>query len=755
VLRSRIAELEADVSHGGESARGPGEYALGRGALALGDLQRTLKHLQAAWAAGFREPRVAYALALVNGQLYREGLDAAERAGGKDVRETARRELEKRYRDPALELLRQSQGAEVPSTGYVSALVAFYEGKLDEALAHAEAIGDSLPWFFEGPMLKAQILTARATRLADSGDSKRAAEDFDQGRGAAKVAAAIGESEPAAHLALAKLEYSAMRTATYGKGDVQAPFERGQAAVALALRAAPASAEALILEASFFRRLGEHRLDHGADAEESFQRAEQAALAARAASPGSDEARVELAGLMAQWSLLRFQQGRDPREMLDRGLRLIQETSGHGHDYDQSMLLGSLHHTRAQYEVQAGADPGPSRDQAIAAYQEAAALDGQSAAAWSMLGGQYKLRASRPGDADPESDLRRAAEALDRARALNPENWTIYFHSARLREAQAARARARGDDPRALYAEAIELLRAGSTVKPDVPNLHNEIGSVLEAKAREEWDHGGDPMPLLDQALGAFERAVALAPGQGFGQNNTGDALIERARYESALGRDPSKSLLRAEQALREAIQKLPQQAMPQVNLAAVQLLRARQELRSGRDPEAALATAEGSLAAAVKLNPKLARAFQVTGEAHAVRAEWGAARGRPFDAGFEKAMHALARASELDPGDPGPQLAMARTLWSWGTWLGRAGRNTAAHHERTRAAADAALAARPGWPEAAAIRAAALASLAPFAPPEEGPRLLAEARRQLDAALRQNPHLVEEWRPVTGTLGR
>jgi serine/threonine-protein kinase len=172
------------------------------------------------------------------------------------------------------------------------------------------------------------------------------------------VAASIGESEPAVHLALAKLEYSAMRTATYGKGDVQAPFDRGQAAVALALRAAPSSAQARILEASFHRRIGDHRSSQGGDVEDVLRAAEAAANAALSAEPGNAEGRIELATVLALWAQLQAQKGRDPRDKLDRGLRLIQEASGHGPDYDQAMLLGYLHHTRAQYEAQVGADPG-------------------------------------------------------------------------------------------------------------------------------------------------------------------------------------------------------------------------------------------------------------------------------------------------------------------------------------------------------------------------------------------------------------
>ncbi|HVE85360.1 MAG TPA: protein kinase [Myxococcales bacterium] len=751
-LGQRTAELEADVARGGESARGPGEYALGRGALALGDPRQALAHLQAAWDSGFREPRVAYALAVVNGQLYRDGLNAAERAGSKDVREAARRDLEKRYRDPALEFLRQSQGAEVPSPEYVSALVAFYEGRLDDALAHAGAIGDGLPWFFEAPLLKAQVLSVRAARFADSGDSRQAMESFDLARAAVAAATAIGESVPAVYLARAQLEYAALHAAIYGKGDVQGPYDRGLAAVVTARRADPRSVGAGVLEASLHRDLGEHLFSQGQDAEDLLARSERAAESARSLDPTSTEATLELIHTLARQALQRVNRGRDPRDVLDRALRLAEEASARGRNYALSMYLGDLHHSRAAYEAQIGVDPTPSRNRAIEAYEAATHLDDRATAAWSNLGNEYKERGIRPGAADPDGDLRRGAEALERARTLNPASWAICYHAATLRMAMADRTRARGDDPRPTLDEALRLYRAGSALNTAIPNIHNGIGQVLLAEAMDGWDRGEEPMPLVEEALKAFAQAVALAPGQGFGQANAGAAFTVRARYQAALGNDPSGSLAQAEAASREAVERLPKQAILWVNLAAVQVLRARQDLKAGKDPAPPLGAAQEALDTALKLNPKLARAWQTLGEARAVRGEWAAAHGRPFDPAFQEAAEAFERAAQIDPGDATIHLSTASGLRTWGLCRTRAGAEARPPLEQARAAAEAALRARPRWAEAMAVRAAILGALAPAA---GGTPALEEARQQLAGALRVNPHLVPQWGSAIATTDR
>ncbi|HLM43554.1 MAG TPA: serine/threonine-protein kinase, partial [Myxococcaceae bacterium] len=173
-LRGEMAALEAEIREAGEVAVGPGQYALGQGFLALGDVARAREHLEAAWRHGYRESRVAYALALVMGQLYQERLREAERLRDAGQREARKRELERLYRDPALAYLRQSDGAAVPSTEYVAALLAFYEGRSDEALARLDALGDRLPWFHEVPQLRGDIFQAQAARHWNQGKREQA-----------------------------------------------------------------------------------------------------------------------------------------------------------------------------------------------------------------------------------------------------------------------------------------------------------------------------------------------------------------------------------------------------------------------------------------------------------------------------------------------------------------------------------------------------------------------------------------------------
>ncbi|HZI04269.1 MAG TPA: serine/threonine-protein kinase, partial [Archangium sp.] len=169
-LRTRMEALEAEVLQAGEQAVGPGYYALGRALFALGDVDGARERLEAAWAHGYRAPRVAEALALVLGNLYREQLLEVESLQDSARREARRREVEQRFREPALAYLRQGEGPESSTPPlYVSALLAFYEGRHAEALAHLEGLGDTQPWFHDAPLLRGDILQARGSQRWNQG----------------------------------------------------------------------------------------------------------------------------------------------------------------------------------------------------------------------------------------------------------------------------------------------------------------------------------------------------------------------------------------------------------------------------------------------------------------------------------------------------------------------------------------------------------------------------------------------------------
>ncbi|HWN71476.1 MAG TPA: protein kinase, partial [Haliangium sp.] len=530
-LEAQIYALAAEVRTAGAIAAGPGHYALGRGYLALGDTQSAREHLERAWRDGYREPRVAYALALVLGRLYQDGLLEAARIREAERRETERAALAQRWREPALAYLRQSEGADAPSAEYVAALLAYHEERLDDALDHLDAVGERLPWFYEAPKLEGDIYTARATAHWHRGDREAALSDFERARQAYMATAATGRSDPEVYLSMADMEYAALVMALYGRGDPLPHFERGIEAVAQALRAAPAHYDALLLQARLHRRLAEHRTGSQGDTDTPLGTALAAARAALDLAPARPEARLELGRCWRQAAQSAQMRGRDPAAQLEHAAEMLEGIAPLARDYDYYMDLGIVHNLRADQAQQRGGDSLGPRERAIAAWRAAIELEPRLAPAWANLGNAYLQRASDAHAPDPDGDLAHAMDALERARTYNPAHVVPYYHGAWAHELRGQRLRRRGEDPGPDLERAVALYRAGIDINGNLMALHAGLGNALLEQAQVAWERGQAPWPLLDAAMAAYQRAVDVAPGQAFGYNNLGAALAYQARF--------------------------------------------------------------------------------------------------------------------------------------------------------------------------------------------------------------------------------
>ncbi|ATB36472.1 hypothetical protein CYFUS_001887 [Cystobacter fuscus] len=743
-IRARMAALEAEIQAAGEQAVGPGHYALGRGYLALGDEVRARESLESAWKHGFREPRVAYALALVTGHQYQEQLLEAERLRDAERREARKREVERRYREPALAWLRQSEGAEVPSTAYVAALLAFYENRWDEALSLLDTLGTELSWFHEAPTLRGDILQARAMRNWNLGEHERALADFEAGRKAYAQAAASGESVASIYTAQGGLEYGALILELYGKGDVAPHYTRALEAVSRALVAMPEHYDARVLESRLYRRLAEHRRNLGDYSETLPEKAVSAARSALELEPSRSKARLELGQGYWIWGYTRQSHSLDPREQLRKAVESFESIAPEERDYDFHLNLGMVHKTWADYDEQVGADPLPGYGKSIESYLSALQLDGQVPEGWINLGIAYYTRATHPRAPAPDGDLTQALAALDKARALNPGHVVPYFYAGLAHALVAQRLRVSGGEPGPSLERSAEMYRKGLELSPGIPQLHNGLCLTRVQQAQAAWDRGGDPFPALEQARTACEQSVTLAPESGYGHINLSEVLAHRALYLRARGEDPGPSVRAADEALRLALQWLPENAGALANRGMVHAILATFELEHGRDPRPSSTRAEAALRRALAHNPTHAEAWYSLGEALGAKAL--SPGGRPQDS--EEALQAFQKGLELAPERQEFRIGFGHFLRRWSTRLMQGKQDPGPSLQRGLELAQQLLAVRPGWPDARLLRGSLLAIQAslPSAPPGQKQEWRRQAREDLSSALSANPGFQREW---------
>lgn len=598
-LRSLMLSVTDEMRAGGGDAEGPGRYALGRGHLALGDAPAALVELQAAWARGFHDPRVAYALALTEGKLYQRALRELERLPA-SVREQRRPEIERQYRDPARAHLLASSSIEVPSRAYVQALLAYYDGRFDDALRELDGVeAAAAPWFYEAPLLRGQILLDRATATRGRASDTELAAQLDRAREAMTTATKIGESEPSLFAALAELERAAMFIEMYGRGRVDEPYQRGLAAANQAVALEPDHVDALLARADLHRGMAEYRTGRGEDPADLARAAVDDARRALELAPQRPDARTTLASCYRQAGEQRQAVGKDPGAELALASAVLEAVPVDERDERAFNELGLIHHVWADYLDEEGQDASEHRRRAIEAYQGALARSDVFAQAWLNLGINYLERARALALTDPAgaADLDRAIETLERGRALQPQSLVPDFHQGDAYAARALRAAARGADPEPDRVAAIARYQHGLTINPDMALLHNGIAIVEIERGLDLLRGGIDPTAIFERAAASATRAIAVAPDQGWGYNNLSESWLYRAQWLLTQQQPATAAIDAAVAAIGHALAMNAEHPQLLLNAARIDVLRA--QAATPRDRATALARARASLARA------------------------------------------------------------------------------------------------------------------------------------------------------------
>ena len=709
-FHAQMEELEVEIRHSGEWALGPGHYALGRGALALGDTVKAREHLELAWQYGFREPKAAYALGLALGQPYQQQLLEAERIREDTARREARlREIERRYRDPALTYLKQSQGAQEPSAEYLEALIAFYEGRLDDALAQLDAVSAKQPWFYEAPKLRGDIFVVRFYKRWREENVDEAKADLEAGRKAYAAAATIAESVPTVHQGLAQLEAAEMFMHSYNKeGDVMPSYTRARDALEQCLTVAPDDYMCWVDLARLHLLLS--RSKSGSEVEEVIAKALEAAGHALALAPARPEARMTLARSFRWLAFDRLERGEDPREQLRQAASFLESIRPEDRDIEFHAMSAGLFHAWAYYAVSIGEDAQRQTDRVIQEYQAALALDDRVYGVWLNLGNFYLFRAFDYPSADPSRDLAQALFAYDKARRIDPKDATTYQNLGMAYSKQARRLRNHGGDPLPDLMRSLEQYRQALTVNPKGSGLYQGIGRALQDQARETWERGGDPFPLLDEARAAFEQAISVGPTYRQPYHGLGVLLAQRASYLRARGEDPAPDVREAEELVKRGLERIrPGDPSLSFILGSVHFIRAGFNVDRGRAPGPELARAEEELRQAMTEEPRNAEAWLQLGEVQALRARWQARGGKARAEDFDEAAKSYEKAIELDPADLEYPLRLGFHCATWARWQKQSGVEHGRLLKRGHELADKILKIRPGWAEAQALRASLL----------------------------------------------
>lgn len=127
-MQQRMRLIEERAQRSSLRRRGPTDYALGRGHLALREYGAAHERLQAAWNSGYRTPEVSYALGRALLELYAQKRADAERIEDDDRKQRSLQSLEAEYLQPARKLLSLAGESKLESARYAAGLLALYSG---------------------------------------------------------------------------------------------------------------------------------------------------------------------------------------------------------------------------------------------------------------------------------------------------------------------------------------------------------------------------------------------------------------------------------------------------------------------------------------------------------------------------------------------------------------------------------------------------------------------------------------------------
>jgi predicted Ser/Thr protein kinase len=607
-VRAAIERLEREVEGLSPALRAPGDAALGRGYLALGDDAQARRHLERAWQTGYRTPEVAYALGLTLVHAYQEALARARLARDDSERRLAVAAADRRLRDPALSYLRSSRGGDLVASQYLEGLLAYLAGDSATTLAKSRAAIARLPWLYEALVLEAQAWRSRTAAAVD--ETGRGAA-LAQAEAASEHAVRLGGSDARNHLGLCQTEIERLQSAVDGSGAGVEPLcDRAVAACDAALQAEPRFTPALASKAEALTLAAGFELDHGTDPEPRLRQAEAAATAA-----------------------IRLRTG----------------------DAAPHRALAAVWNLRARALRQHGGDVRQALKPAIASLDQALLLEPDDWRSLADLGNALGQRATQEGEHgdDPAGSFAAAVAALNRSAAIEPHLYTTPFSLGRTYAAWGEYLAGLGKDPTAVQQLAVAAYQRAIAARPAFAQAYNSLGALLFFRASQPRA-GVDPWPLLDQAAAVLGRSIAIQPGYANPHFNLGLAYREMGNLDEAAGRDPWPHLDQAIAAFEDGLKLNPNIFFAYIELGRIYVTGGRYDVNRNRAPDASVAAAVRLADRSLAMQPDDFMALKMRAEAHMVDADWALAHHRSPDAAIALAAPDLERAAKANTNDFG-----------------------------------------------------------------------------------------------------
>ena len=274
-IRRRMGSMHGLMQIAGALGEGPGNFALGKGHLALGEIERADRHLAAAWQAQYRHPEVGFTYAMVKAKQYEDARAENALIDDPTWRRYRLQWMERHLRQPALAYLRLAQGPGGGPSTFVEALIALFERRWDDADVGFLETRRREPWLYEASQWSGELEIYLAQEHLAVGDWATAQERFVRGADHLAEALKVGSSDARLHLSVCRL-WSLVLSSTVVPSEGGLPsydwgpdelYSRAEAACGLSIRVSPQLTAALLESARCLGWLAMQRASEGDIAE--------------------------------------------------------------------------------------------------------------------------------------------------------------------------------------------------------------------------------------------------------------------------------------------------------------------------------------------------------------------------------------------------------------------------------------------------------------------------------------------------------
>jgi len=480
VVRKKLADIEQRMADAGEVGTGPGHYAVGRGALALGDPEEARKHLELAIVAGASSPELEYGLGRALGELYRRALEETRRITNEVERKKRIGQAEGSLRDPALLHLRAAVAAKIEVPAYAEGLIALYEGKNEQALTKAKEAFERAPWMYEAKKLEADALYAMGSKYRHDAafDYEKMRSYFDPAARAYAQAAEHARSDPDVHRAECALwEKAGYAAAAIGKMTTE--MDVADQACARAVKSSSLDGAVRIQRAltMYYRFSTAAEMGVGVDA--AREAAIHAANEALQVRPRDPMALYAKAATLYVQTMVQASRGETlaVHAVIDAFERVLDVEPRFTWAHNE---LGQTYLIQAESDRLHGLDPRSTLDRAFKQFQRAVEVDPDfSFPMYGMIRAQLgRLVYETDHGVDAESTIGALSAAITLLDGQALSGWLPVYWKTRAIRVRASYELAKEGDPRKFVSEGLQAIHAFAAPGTEPDFLLREVAEL-------------------------------------------------------------------------------------------------------------------------------------------------------------------------------------------------------------------------------------------------------------------------------------